>query len=73
MASICTDKCKKTDPKQHFCCFIDCPLEYFGFITGGKFDAAKAKKAVASLTHGLKGISVTWTTEVIDYFLAIVL
>lgn len=64
VATTCTEKCKKTDSKKLFCCFTDCAMEYFGLTTAGKFDATKAKSVMAQLTHGLKGVTVTWTADV---------
>lgn len=60
MKTNCSATCGDAKGPASFCCKSDCMLNTFGVLTDGKFDAAKAKAAIAQLTAG----NTKWTTDV---------
>lgn len=54
----CTGKCEAG--KSGRCCRHDCMWNVLGFLTEGKFDAAKAKVSIFNLTGG----NSAWTSDV---------
>lgn len=60
MKNNCSATCGDAKGPAGFCCKSDCMLNTFGVLTGGDFDAEKAKAAIAKLTTG----NSKWTTDV---------
>lgn len=60
IANNCSQICSKAQKVSGECCSIDCHMNTFGVLTDGKFDAIKAKVALANLTAN----NTAWTSVV---------